>query len=83
MVATWLLGLWLVWDGGWHQSHTGCRPRSRWLSCCPPCTEVLVARVRDFAADRNRYSAKFYRIINEIPAVLMVGIVLLVVLKPF
>jgi protoporphyrinogen IX oxidase len=39
--------------------------------------------VRDFAADRNTRSQRFYRIINEIPTVLMIGIVILVVVKPF
>ena len=38
---------------------------------------------KDFEADRNMRSARFYRIMNEVPAVLMVGIVLLVVVKPF
>ena len=39
--------------------------------------------VKDFAADRNTQSQKFYRIINEVPTVLMIGIVILVVVKPF
>ena len=39
--------------------------------------------VRDFAADRNRHTAKFYRIVNEVPTVLMIVIVILVVVKPF
>jgi protoporphyrinogen IX oxidase len=39
--------------------------------------------VRDFAADQNRHSQKFYRIINEVPTILMIGIVILVVVKPF
>ena len=44
----------------------------------------LFARwVKDFAADRNRHSQRFYRIINEVPTVLMIGIVILVVVKPF
>ncbi|HWS06258.1 MAG TPA: CopD family protein, partial [Xanthobacteraceae bacterium] len=38
---------------------------------------------KDFARDRNRHSQEFYRIINELPTVLMILIVLLVVLKPF
>ncbi len=37
---------------------------------------------KDFAADRNARPARFYRVWNEIPAVLMVGIVFLVILKP-
>jgi protoporphyrinogen IX oxidase len=39
--------------------------------------------VRGFAEDRNARDAKFYRIINEVPTVLMVVIVILVVVKPF
>ena len=39
--------------------------------------------VREFAADRNVHPQKFYRIINEVPTVLMVGIVILVIVKPF
>jgi putative membrane protein len=37
----------------------------------------------DFAADRNVRPQKFYRIANEVPTLLMIGIVVLVVLKPF
>jgi protoporphyrinogen IX oxidase len=37
----------------------------------------------DFAADRNRRSQRFYRIANEVPSLLLVGIVMLVVVKPF
>ena len=44
----------------------------------------LFARyVRYFAADRNQHSQKFYRIINEIPTILMIGIVILAIVKPF
>jgi putative membrane protein len=38
---------------------------------------------REFAADKNQQSAKFYRILNEVPTLLMIGIVVLVVVKPF
>jgi len=38
--------------------------------------------LRKFAENRNNYSSKFYRIINEIPTVLLIGIVLVVVFKP-
>jgi len=39
--------------------------------------------MRHFGADRNRHSEKFYRIINEMPTILMIAIVLLAVVKPF
>lgn len=38
---------------------------------------------RDFAAGTNRKSAKFFRIINEVPTVLMIVVVVLVIVKPF
>ena len=38
---------------------------------------------KDFLADANKHSAKVYRIANEIPAVLMVIIVVMVIVKPF
>lgn len=38
---------------------------------------------RDFAADRNVRPAKFYRIVNEVPTLLLIGIVILAVVKPF
>ena len=38
---------------------------------------------KNFAKGENEYSQKFYRIINEIPTVLMIFIVALVILKPF
>ena len=44
----------------------------------------LMARWRrDFAADRNRRSQRFYRIANEVPTLLMIAIVILAVVKPF
>ena len=43
----------------------------------------LVRCWRDFANDRNTRTAKFYKIANEVPAVLMVLIVILVKVQPF
>lgn len=38
---------------------------------------------KDFESDANQRPAKFYRIMNEVPTVLMIGIVIFVVVKPF
>ena len=82
MVVSWALGLWLAWQGGSYLSG--------WLHAkvilvvaLSGLHGFLVRWVRDFAADRNRHSQKFYRIINEVPTILMIGIVLLAVVKPF
>jgi putative membrane protein len=82
MVVTWVLGLWLAWQGGWFAAP--------WLHAKLALVVVmsavhgLFARwVKAFAADQNLHSQKFYRIINELPTLLMIGIVLLAVVKPF
>ena len=38
---------------------------------------------RDFAADTNQRNARFFRLVNEVPTVLMIGIIILVIVKPF
>jgi putative membrane protein len=82
MVVSWGLGLWLAWKGGWYAAP--------WLQAKVVLALAMsgmhgffVRWVRDFAADRNRHTQKFYRIINEVPTIIMIGIVLLVVVKPF
>jgi putative membrane protein len=82
MIVSWGLGLWLSWKGGWYASP--------WLQAkvvlalaLSGLHGVFVRWVRDFAADQNQHSQKFYRIINEVPTILMIGIVILVVVKPF
>jgi len=87
MIATWVFGFWLAWLGpdsryGWFAS--GWLQAKIALVVGLSIVHVLLARWRrDFAADRNVHSQKFYRLINEIPTVLMIIIVFLVVLKPF
>ena len=41
------------------------------------------ALVQQFAADRNSHSERWYRVFNELPALLLIGIVILVIVKPF
>jgi putative membrane protein len=82
MIAAWGLGIWLAWAGGWYAS--GWFHAKLVLALALSGVHGFFVRwVRDFAADRNQNSQKFYRIINEVPTILMIGIVLLVVLKPF
>ena len=87
MIATWVFGLWLAWLGpdsryGWFAS--GWLWAKIILVLGLSAVHGLLARwMKDFAHDRNRHSQRFYRIINEVPTILMILIVLLVVLKPF
>ncbi|MBN9022648.1 MAG: protoporphyrinogen oxidase HemJ [Rhizobiales bacterium] len=82
MIATWAFGLWLAWDAGFFSDP--------WLHAKLALVIVLsgvhgfFARcVRDFANDGNTRPQRFYRIINEVPTLLMILIVILVVVKPF
>ena len=83
MIATWVLGLWLAWDGGLSSKPAGCTASSLLVLILSAMHGLFSRWVRDFAADRNAHSQKFYRVINEVPAVLMIGIVILVIVKPF
>ncbi len=82
MLAVWIFGVVLTFEGGWFPSH--------WLHVKFALVVALSALhgfyarwMKHFAQDRNRHSAKFYRVINELPTALMIAIVILVVLKPF
>ena len=87
MIATWVFGLSLAWLGpnsrfGWFDA--GWLDAKIVLVLLLSAVHGLFARwVKDFAADDNRHSQQFYRIINEVPTAIMILIVLLVVLKPF
>ena len=82
MVVAWLAGLYLAWSGGWF-SDGWLHAKLLLVVLLSGLHGMLAASVRRFAADANTRSARFYRIINEVPALLMVFIVGLVVLKPF
>jgi putative membrane protein len=87
MIATWVLGLALAWMGpdsryGWFAS--GWLQAKLVLVLGLSGLHGLFARwVKDFAADKNRHSQKFYRFANEIPTIIMIFIVILAVVKPF
>ena len=82
MIVAWVLGLYLAWDGGWFRS--GWLHGKLALVLGLSAVHGLYARwVRDFAADRNTRPARFYRVWNEVPTLLLVGIVILVIVKPF
>jgi putative membrane protein len=82
MIATWVLGLLLVWLGGWWAEG--------WLHVKLTAVVALTAfhmwlaaRRRAFAQGRNRLAGRTYRIMNEVPTLLLVLIVVMVIVKPF
>lgn len=82
MIITWAAGLWLAWEGF--------RFSAGWLHAKFALVLVLSgvhgyfsAAVRRFERDENTRSARHWRMMNEVPTVLMIAIVILVIVKPF
>ena len=82
MIVAWLAGLYLVYLIGAH--------KEAWFICKFFLVIILSAFhgfqgiwLKEFARDERKRSGRFYRIANEVPAVLMIFIVILVVVKPF
>ncbi|NIA71707.1 protoporphyrinogen oxidase HemJ [Pelagibius litoralis] len=82
MVVAWAAGLSLAahieaWGEGWfHVKLT--------LLIVLTALHMIAGRWRRaFAEDDNRHSERFYRVMNEVPALLMIGIVVMAVVKPF
>lgn len=86
MIAAWVFGglmLWIGFSSGFHEG-------AGWLHV--KLTMVVLMTVmhgfyarwrKDFEADRNIRSPRFYRFWNEVPAVLMIIIVIMVIVRPF
>jgi putative membrane protein len=83
MIATWIFGLWMVIAGF-----------VDWSMIWPWVKAVMVILMsaihgfygrllRDFQTDQNTRPAKFFRMINEVPFVLVIIIVIAVIVKPF
>lgn len=85
MIATWTLGLILVfWYGAIDWSSDFWFHAKLLLVILLSGFHGALSRWRkDFEADRNTRSQRFYRIANEVPTVIMIIVVLLVVVRPF
>lgn len=84
MIATWIFGLLLLsipdvvdWTKGYMHAKLA-------LVLAMTTVHGFFARWRRaFADDRNTHTARFFRVVNEIPMLILIGIVILIVVKPF
>ena len=84
MLASWVLGLYLAFSGVIDWSSDGWFHAKLALVILLSAFHGLLAKwTKDFALDRNTRSPRFYRIANEVPTLLMIGIVILVIVRPF
>ncbi|WP_439816638.1 protoporphyrinogen oxidase HemJ [Zavarzinia sp. CC-PAN008] len=83
MIVVWLLGIALIlWDPtimsqGWLHA------KLLLVLILSGMTGAMSAWRKSFERDERKRQAKFYRVMNEVPTLLMIGIVILVIVKPF
>jgi protoporphyrinogen IX oxidase len=83
MAAAWTFGLMMLaagvvdWSQGWVWVKAVLVIAMTWFH------HWLARRRKEFAADRNTRPARHYRVANEVPTVMMLGIVLMAVAEPF
>ena len=82
IIVVWITGVWLALQGGWL--------KAGWLHgklvlvvLLSGLHGYLSAERKRLAAGNSRRSSRDFRILNEVPTVLLVGIVVLVIVKPF
>jgi putative membrane protein len=83
-VVTWIFGLTLVltpgvvdWGSAWSWIKAGCVIAMSWFH------HWCGYRLKDFSAGKNTRSGKHYRLMNEVPTVLMIVIVIMIIARPF
>ena len=82
LLLTWVTGLTLAYKGGWFT--VGWLHAKLLLVLIMTGIHGYLSKTRKtFAADANTRSAGFYRVLNEVPTILLIFIVILVVVKPF
>jgi protoporphyrinogen IX oxidase len=84
MIASWIFGLWIVFTPGvidwsliWPWAKALMVLGMTWFHLW------LVKGCKNFNTDRNILTGRRYRIMNEVPTLLMIGIVIMVIVRPF
>ncbi|GAA0784808.1 protoporphyrinogen oxidase HemJ [Roseibium denhamense] len=82
MIASWVFGLWTAyelnaWSDGWFHA------KLLLVFIMSGFHGHLAKCVKTFAADQNTRSTRYFRMINEVPTVIMIVVVIMVIVKPF
>jgi len=85
MIVTFIFGIWMLVDYAW-----GMYSQSGWLHVKLTMLALMVIYhvycgkwLLDFKHDRNTHSHVYYRWMNEVPVLFLIGIIILAVVKPF
>lgn len=82
MVVSWVLGLWIAIDYDMF-SQPWFHVKLAMVLAMTASHLFLIRCKNDFAADRNTRPEKFFRVLNEVPTLLMIVIVIMVIVKPW
>lgn len=82
MIISWCLGLYLAWtvygfQGGWLHA------KLLFVLLLSGAHGYFASAVRAFSEDRNTRNARHWRLMNEVPTILMIIVVVIAVVKPF
>lgn len=83
MILSIIFGLWVAWIYGFKNLGIWFHLKATLVLFLIGFHHYLAKVVKTFSQGKNKRNAKFYRIINEFPAVIMAAIVILVIVKPF
>jgi putative membrane protein len=84
MIAAWIFGILLVLTPGIVDWAMGWPWVKATIVLAMSGLHGLLSRWRwQFASERNIHTTRFYKLINEVPTVMMIVIVIMVVAKPF
>ena len=88
MIATWIFGLWMIfgystvswdWTDGWGWVWI----KGGLVILLSGFHSSLGRYLQDFKNDKNTKSNRFFRLINEVPTLIMIAIVIFVIVRPF
>jgi protoporphyrinogen IX oxidase len=82
MIVSWITGLYLAWSAGFF-AQGWLHAKLLAVVLMSACHGYLAALTRRFANDANTRPERFFRILNEVPTLLMLAIIVFVIVKPF
>ncbi len=83
MILSWIFGVLLIYSLGTENLiYLWLQLKLLMVSLLTVYHFFLLYCLNDFSKNNSRYSSKFYRIINEVPTLLLIGIIFIIVFKP-
>lgn len=83
LIASWVFGLWMVFSGVVDWGSVWPWVKAGLVLALSGLHGLYGRHLKAFARDANDRPQRYFRLLNEVPTVLMIGIVIMVIVKPF